>query len=145
MLIVIIILLSLTVFLKYEQKLMFIKYIPETINKSINYVFDDYQVTIPLHKFAFIENYDISLKPSVKYFTFLDVNAIKEFYTVTKQNAERNYKTYNDDNIIFYLDTVNNTYVQIPDEYYIEDKNIFFRQVRFNIIDNETMKKIIEK
>lgn len=142
--IAIFILVSITLFLKYEQELVFIKYLPETMKKSIDFVHDDYQITIPLHRFTFVEDYDIFLKPSVNYFTFLEADEINEFYSETRQNAEKNYKVHNADGICFYFDEANNTYVQIPYEYSIQEKNIFFRRVRFKLLDIETIEKIIK-
>jgi len=142
--IVIFVLVSIPLFLKYEQELVFIKYLPETMKKSIDFVNDDYKTTIPLHRFTFVKDYDISLSPSVKYFTFLEADEIKEFYSETRHNAEKNHKVHNFDGVFFYFDEADNTYVQIPNECIIGEKSIFFRQVRFKLIDKETMREIIE-
>lgn len=136
---------SITLFLKYEQELVFIKYLPETMKTSIDLVHDDYKITVPLHRFAFVEDYDMFLKPSVKYFTFVDADEIKEFYSETRKSSEKNHKVYNYDGVFFYFDEADNTYVQIPIECIIIEKNIFFRKVGFKLLDIETIREIVEK
>ena len=134
-----------SIFSKYEYQLAYINYLPETINKSIDYEINDYKATVPLHKFISIQNFDTSLKSFIKYVTFLNANEISKFYDVLIRYAEENYKkVYNVETVCVYFDEVSNTYVQIPKKFYIEEKYKFFRQVRFTLVDNETMKKIIE-
>lgn len=142
---VIFLLICIVYFLKFEYQLAFINYLPETINKSIDYEFNGYKATVPLHKFTFIQNFDTSLKSFIKYVTFLNADEISKFYDMLIQYAEENYKkVYNVESVCVYFDEVNDTYVQIPNKFYIEEKYNFFRQVRFTLVDNETMKKIIE-
>lgn len=131
-------------FIKYEDELTFIRYLPVTMKKNISYTIDDYKIAVPLHNFAFIKNIDVSLKPSVSYFTFLSFEEINKFYDEVKRNAEENFKEYNSYGKLLYYDETNDIYIQIPEYYYIEGEKDIIKKIKFSLIDNDTIKKIIE-
>ena len=131
-------------FIKYEDELVFIRNLPVTIKKNISYKVDDYKISVPLHNFVFIKNIDVSLKPSVNYFTFLSLDEINKFYDKIKRNAEKNFKVYNYYGKLLYHDETNDIYIQIPEYYYIEGEKNIIKKVKFSLIDNNTIKKIIE-
>lgn len=144
MTIAILVLLFMVVFIKYEDELIFIRYLPVTMKKTVSYTIDDYKISVPLHKFAFIKNIDVFLKPSISYFTFLNFEEIDEFYDIAKQNSEKNCKVYNSYGKLLYYNETSDTYIQIPEYYYVEGEKAIIKKVKLTLIDNDTIKKIIE-
>lgn len=144
--VIITVLVSLFIFLfiRYEDELIFIKYLSVTMKNTISYTIDGYKIAVPLHKFAFIKNIDVSLKPSVSYFTFISSEKINEFYDEIKRNAEKNLGKLNSYGNLLYYDETKDLYMQIPEYYYIEGEKDIIKKVKFSLIDNENIKNIID-
>lgn len=141
--IIIIILALFILFLVFEKKLSFIKYMPQTIRQSFEFKIEGNDILLPLHKLSFIDNYDTALKPSLKYYTFLEQDEIEEFYNNKQLILEKKYLLIfcNNDFDLYYADD-NLKYIFIPTHFSIENKGLY-RMVRFNLIDNELFKQVV--
>jgi hypothetical protein len=141
--IIVIIILIFILFIKYEQELVFIKYLPITMKMAVNYDVGEYKIIVPLHKFAFIKDMDFYLKSSIDYFTFLNSKEINNFYDKIKEEAKLNYKVYESENIFIYYDEKNNTYTIVP-AYHIDNEEGQIKNVRLDLIDKNAIREIIE-
>lgn len=140
----IIVVLALLLIVKFERELVFISYLPNTIDKSISYKVNSYQVILPLQKFSFITFFDTVMVSQIRYFTFLETEEISNYYDLSRQQAENNYEIIKYDDLYLYYDKANNVYVQIPIEVHIYDNNII-RKVWFNLVPKDEIREIIEK
>lgn len=140
----IIVVLALLLIVKFERELVFISYLPNTIDKSISYKVNSYQVILPLQKFSFITFFDTVMVSQIRYFTFLETEEISNYYDLSRQQAENNYEIIKYDDLYLYYDKANNVYVQIPIEVHIYDNNII-RKVWFNLVPKDEIREIIRK
>lgn len=143
MIIIIVFFIFIALFFKYEQKLVFIKYLPITMKMSVVHEIENHKIVIPLHKLTFIKDMDFFLKSSITYFTFLDSKKINDFYDAIKENAKTKYKTYESQDIFMYYDEKNNTYTIIPILHINNEKDLI-KNVTLKLIDKNLIKEIIE-
>lgn len=146
-LIAVILILMLAFFFKYESQLVFIKYLPSTVSQSMNFMIDEYSVCIPLHKGTYIKDFDIGLKPSIKYFSPTSKKEIISFYDDMIEHVmkEKNYISNETGNICIYFNEDNNKYVLVPLKYNIINEDKFIRQVLVSLIDKKEIRQMIDR
>lgn len=131
-------------FIKNEQKFVFFNYLKETFNSAINYKINDYTVTMRIPKKSFIADYDISIKPHVKYYTFLSKEKIQLFHENIKEEIQGQYRlVFTNENFDMYLDDENKYLILIPNKFsFLKSENII-KTVIYYFPGKEDIKEIL--